>query len=378
MMPVSTSDIVPGMAGANGRWPARQRLALGLSPMPGAGVALLLLGVALGPHGLGLLTVPLLASLDPAVSVALAALGVFVGLDVAARSPLEGRLLGASCLCAGVSTVVVGGGVAAVLYRSSPVVESSWLLPVLLGLCAASSSTTLPPDGDARRAAIARSGNLGDVLPIVLSMFLLAWMRDDSPAGAASILGASIVIAMTMAVAAWLLVTQAASDSEQRVFAFGSLLLLGGAAAHLSVSAPFTGFLAGLLWYAMGPPAAEALVRDMQYLQHPLLVMLLVVAGARLTPSIMVGGLVVGYIVFRIAGKVLAGWLVSNTIIREWPSDFGFGLTAPGIVGVAIAMNVLQAHADLDSVATAFAVVVLGSLGSELLSLFIGPRELAR
>ena len=39
--------------------------------------------------------------------------------------------------------------------------------------------------------------------------------------------------------------TQTPSESEQRVFAIGALLLLGGAAAHLSLSALFIGLLAG-------------------------------------------------------------------------------------------------------------------------------------
>ena len=84
-----------------------------------------------------------------------------------------------------------------------------------------------------------------------------------------------------IAVAAWLLVAQTSSDSEQRVFAIGALLLLGGTAAHLSLSALFVGFLAGVFWKATGRPALETLARDMRYLQHPLTVLLLIVAGSR-------------------------------------------------------------------------------------------------
>jgi hypothetical protein len=314
-----------------------------------------------------------LASLDPAVSVALAALGVFVGLDVAVRRPRETRLLGASSLFASVSIAVVAGGMLVVTGLSTATEETSWLLPLLLGLCAATSSTAAHTAGDDPGAAIARTGSLGDVLPIVLSMLVVTWMREGTLGAAASIFGASTLIALTMAAAAWLLVTQATSDSEQRVFALGALLLLGGGAAHLSVSAVFTGFLGGVLWNALGTPVSEALVRDLRYLQHPLLVLLLVVAGARLTLPTNAAALVAAYMVLRIGGKLIAGWVVTAALMREWPRNLGFDLIAPGIVGVAIAMNVLQARPDLDAAATVLAVVALGSLGTELLTLLIAP-----
>ena len=60
------------------RWTARTRLALGLSPTPRPGLVLIPLGMALGPHGLGVLSDSVLTIVDPAVSVALAALGAFV------------------------------------------------------------------------------------------------------------------------------------------------------------------------------------------------------------------------------------------------------------------------------------------------------------
>ena len=72
------------------RWTS-WRLALGLSPTPRSGLVLLIVGMALGPYGLQLLSERVLAALDPAVSVALVALGVLVGLDVKVRSPGEGR-----------------------------------------------------------------------------------------------------------------------------------------------------------------------------------------------------------------------------------------------------------------------------------------------
>ena len=49
--------------------------------------ALLLLGVALGPNGLNLLTPSVLQLLDPLVAMALAMVGVFVGLNLDTQKP---------------------------------------------------------------------------------------------------------------------------------------------------------------------------------------------------------------------------------------------------------------------------------------------------
>src|SRR6186713_1231545 len=58
-----------------------------------APVALLLtIGIGLGPHGINLLTAASLSSLDPVVPVALAALGVLVGLGMGDRRFGEGRV----------------------------------------------------------------------------------------------------------------------------------------------------------------------------------------------------------------------------------------------------------------------------------------------
>jgi hypothetical protein len=361
-------------AGIAGSRPARRRLALGLSPMRGSGLVLLPLGFALGPRGLNLLTEPVLGALDPAVSVALAALGVFVGLDVAVRHPREGRLLAASSVLAAITMAIVGGGVLLAQRLSGLGDPMLWIVALVAALAAAASSTAAGSAADAPDSGIARTGNLGDLLPIVVSVLALAWARQGSIAGTLWMVGESTLIAITIAIAAWLLVTQTSLDSEQRVFAFGALLLLGGTAAHLSLSALFTGLLAGLFWKAVGAPASDPIVRDMRYLQHPLLVLLLVVAGARLNASLDAAVLAAAYVVFRILGKLAGGWLMASTISHELPRDLGVHLIAPGAVGIAIALNVLHAHPTVAATHMALAVVVLGSLGSEVLSLVDSRR----
>ena len=364
--------MAPLVDGARRTWPSR-RLAVGLSPTPRPGLVLILAGLALGPHGLGVLSESALASLDPAVSVALAALGVLVGLGIDTWRPREFRRLTPASLESVATILLVCGGLLLVRGPSFVLERIPWLVALMAGVCAASSSAAnvSEADGGVFPTLIA---DLDDVLPIVLGVLAIVWTRPGPPVVLAWFVLRAALIAVAIAFAAWLLITQTSSESEQRVFAIGALLLLGGAAAHLSLSALFAGFLAGVFWNAAGGSGREGIARDMRYLQHPLVVLLLVVAGARLEVSITLVGLIVAYVVLRLAGKRVGGWLAA----RAAPSDGidpGFSLSSPGVVGIAIALNVLQAGTGSATSRMLFAIVVVGSLGSELLSLLISRRE---
>jgi Kef-type K+ transport system membrane component KefB len=169
-------------------------------------------------------------------------------------------------------------------------------------------------------------------------------------------------------------VTQTASESEHRVFSVGTMLLLAGTAAYLLASALFAGFIAGLVWNVGGASGRERLARDVRHLQHPLVVMLLLMAGSRLLISPRLLGLVALYVVCRTAAKLAGGW-IARALARDLPRDLGLRLVSPGVVGVAFALNALQARPALDVTATAFAIVVAGSIASDLVSWFAAPIE---
>jgi uncharacterized membrane protein SirB2 len=357
------------------RWAARMRLALGLPPTPRPGLILIPLGMALGPHALGVLSDPVLTTVDPAVSVALAALGAFVGMDLEIRRPRGGFLLFlAASVEGGLTLLTVAAGVLALDALSPSTQTAPWLLALMLGVCAAPSSTADAPRGDHLKRA-RRIGDLDDVLPIVVGVLALAAFRQASPVAVAWLTLQTFSLALTIAAAGWLLVSRTSSVTEERVFAIGALLLLGGAAAYLSLSALFTGFVAGLLWHAAGAASRERITRDLGYLQHPLIALLLIVAGARVALSMELAGLVGVYLTCRIAGKLIGGLFASLIAGRDVPRDIGLSLMSPGIVGIAFALNVVQAHGNLESTTTLFAIVIAGSLVSDLLSLFAPSRE---
>ena len=167
---------------------------------------LVLVGLAFGPSGLGVLT-PVLTFLDPIVPVAFAVLGVLVAVYASPARKL-------------VMIAIVAGAIA------------------------------------------------------------LAWLREPSVPGAAWLVLQSCGIALLVAAAGWLLLVRSASGTERRVFVIAVLLLLGGAADYLSLSAALSGLIVGLALKVADAAARHAVLRDIQYVQHPLFVMLLVFIGA--------------------------------------------------------------------------------------------------
>jgi hypothetical protein len=111
----------------------------------------------------------------------------------------------------------------------------------------------------------------------------------------------------------------------------------------------------------------------MRYLQHPLVVLLLVIAGARLEISTDLWEMVAAYIVLRLVGKLAGAWL-ARRLAPELPYELGWSLTAPGVVAVALALDLLQGQRGSIAAMAMFAIVIEGSLGSELLS-WLGSRR---
>jgi hypothetical protein len=255
----------------------------------------------------------------------------------------------------------------------SSIAEPFWTLMLTIGICAATSLTL--PSGDSLEPRSAPAGlvELGVLLPIVAGGLLLAWLRAGSSVGATVLVAHACGVILALAAAAWLLLTRAPSQTEARVFAVSALLLVGGAAAALSVSALFAGLVAGLFWRVVARHRRETIVRDVLFVQHPLLVLVLLVSGARavLSPASFAFG--VGYVVLRVAGQLAAGSVAKRLAGVNAYRELGLHLLPPGVFGVGFALNavgVLGADASM-----LLAVVVVGTIGSEIVAALMPPRS---
>jgi hypothetical protein len=355
------------------RDPWQMRLAIGWSTGSFPAVLLILLGAAFGPQGLTLLTPGVLALVDPAVPVALAALGVGVGLGIARRRTGEGRLFAAASLEAVVTGALVAAGLLAIVpsVLDAAAVEV-WLVAAVAAV-AASTSSALPSTDSGPRSAAVRIKDLDARLPIVAGALLLALVQAGSVVGGLLLAAQVSFVALTIAAAGWLLLTGTSSDTEQRVFGVAALLLVGGAAEYLGLSALLSGVIAGAFWQLVGGATREAIGRDIGYVQHPLVVILLLVAGAQTTFSPEIVVLAASYVILRTAGKLLGAWFARRVAARALAGDFALHLTSPGIFGVAFAMNAFRGIGP--ELSALLAAVVIGTVGSQLVAAVGHTRE---
>lgn len=346
----------------------RRRLALGLSPTPGPGLAVLVVGIIIGPGGLGLLSAATLDALDPLVSLALASLGVFIGLELQLRGRRDTLLFVAGSLEGGTTIAAVAGGCLLASLVAPGLFMDVGLAAALLGICAAPSSTVADY---AETSDHTRMGDFDDILPIVIAGLMAVWARSSAPAAFASLLVQTLIMAALVAGAAMLLVRQTGAEGEQRVFSIGAVLLLGGIAAHLSLSALAAGLFAGVCWNVMGGEGRDRIVRDLRYLQHPLTMPLLILAGARLRYAPALLTMLLLYLALRTAGKLLGSYISQRVAFGiRTPTHSGRHLTSPGVVGIAIALEALRVGGGAGTSAI-FSVIVAGALMLDLLAVVL-------
>ncbi len=362
---------VPGQDGHRTR---RWRGLLGWSATSAPVALLLTVGIAFGPRGINLLSSATLPLLDAVVPVALAAVGVLVGVGVGDARADDRRVFGAACLAAAVTMLVVSAGFAVVPFAAtSSITRPFWILILTSGICAA-TSLTLPAGNSLEvRTPTHRVKEFGVLLPMVAGALVLAWLGEGSSAGAAVLLARACGVTLALAAAAWLLLTRASSETEERVFAVSALLLVGGVAAALALSALFGGLVAGLFWRYAGRHPRETISRDVLFVQHPLLVLVLLVAGARAEFSPASLALGAAYVVLRGVGQLGGATLAAHVAGVNAPHDLGRHLLPPGVFGVALALNavgIVGANASM-----LLAAVVAGTIGSELVARFLPPRS---
>jgi hypothetical protein len=333
---------------------------------------LLVAGMALGPSGINLLSRDALSLLDPVVPVALATLGVLVGLAAADRRTSTWGLLAGACLESATTMLVVSCGIAVIA-----VAATSWVawpvgtVALTVGICAATSLTLSVGNPLEPRTTGARVRELGALLPIVAGGLLVAWLHADSLLSAIVLVVQGGGVTLALAIATWLLLTRVTSETEERVLAVSALLLIGGAAGALALSALFAGLVAGVIWRYAGRRPQDTITRDVLFVQHPLLVLVLLVAGARAEVSTASLALGACYVVMRTVGK-LAGGAVAKRIVDVNPTeDLGRSLLSPGILGVAFALNVANVVGTEGSLL--LAAVVVGTIGSELIAISLAP-----
>jgi len=349
------------------------RAALGLSATRVPLFLMLAAGVLLGPQGIAILAPSTLDALQPIVPVALAGLGVLLGVGLDLRSWRDLRLLDAGSLEATITMMTIAA--VYIVTAGSSVAMPLMLAAVLVAACGGPS--TSHPASYSQSAAGMRAVRLidfDDVVPVLVTAVAVA------AAGTQLVLRDVLVVLLkagaagaALALAGRLLVGETDSDGERRVFIIAVLLLVAGVAEYLRVPSLFVGLIAGLVWGATD--RGERLASNVRYLQHLILVTVLVIAGARVVPSAGALWLAGVFVLARTFGKLAGSWTASAAFKREIPRLAAVRGVAPGLVGIALALTIERAFPGSTTGGLLLAGVVIGSVVSDLLSLAITPGE---
>ncbi|HEY8535370.1 MAG TPA: hypothetical protein VIL25_02940 [Vicinamibacterales bacterium] len=325
-------------------FPAR-RSALGLRASSAPALPFILIGMLLGPGALGVLTPGIVTRLDPIVSIALAALGIFVGLGIATAEPGERtRLYGAALVEVLLTIAVVGAGVYALLHSwQLPVAPNPLLFAAVAGICA-SASAAVRIEGAGHAARASRIADFDDAPLVVLGTIAVA-VCGSRPVGSglAVVAGASLLAGT----AGLMLFERARSEAERGAFVAGIVALLGGIGAYTGTSPLAAGAIAALVW-AWSPGRADRIIAsDFRRLQHPLVALLLVIAGASVQWDLRLLWIAAPLVLLRHIGKVLAS-IAGARMTGVPPGLAATVLLPPGVLGVAVALNVQQALSTSD------------------------------
>jgi hypothetical protein len=340
-----------------------RRLALGFSPSQTPGLLFVAVGVVLGPTVTGAISGNVLAQLDPVVSMALGVLGVFIGAGFASTSHKTPSLIGALGQAA-ITFVGVTATMAFLLDRwQLPLPVSVIVAAIALGLCSAASAAIYPIHG--RSPQMSDAATLADLddLPIILAACVIVPFLAAVPSVVTTV-AVSITGAIVVSAAGVLLLSSAESQPERGVVITGTALLLGGTAAYVNASPLLTGLLAGILWTRLAPTAG-VIGTEMRRLQHPLLALLLITAGATIQWSWALLWLTAPLVLVRLAGKTLGGLIFAR--VANLPAGLVSAvLLPPGILGVALALNIQQVVGGGDT--WLVSAVTVGTMASELVA----------
>jgi hypothetical protein len=317
---------------------------------------LLLCGAAAGPHGSAILTEPVLSFLDPAAPVALAVFGILAAMRIQTTDDqARGNITAAALQAAITGTIVAAAFLLVPPNASTGEPFPGWnVAAITLGIAAATSF-------DAEDC----------ILPVIAGGLLLAFARETSSIAALLITLEAGAIAALIAGSGWLLLSRTSAVDEHRVSTMGSALLLGGAADYLSMSALLFGLTAGGCWRLADSAVREHIRRDVAYVAHSLLALVLVMAGAHAMFSIPLFAIAVGYTVLRASGKLTGSW-IADRVFPAGPRSPAQLLMTPGAFGVAFALNVVRAMGtNFEPMLT---VVVIGTVASSFIAALARPE----
>lgn len=348
-------------------------------------VAYIVMGVALGGMGLGLIDERTVEGLGP---LSLLALGI-IGFNIGGELRLDVfKQHGRSAL---VILIAEGMGAFVVVTLLTGLVTGNWALAIVLGAIASATAPAATVD------VLWEYRSLGVLTTLVLVIVALddglaLLLYGFASAIAKSILNHSAFSILTVlqplyeiagaallgsAVALLFRYAQRRISDKEMVLALvlGSVMLLVGASEALRVDMILASMAFGALYTNIGGKESKEVFASIQRFAPPIFVLFFVLVGARLRLSVLGGilGLVaLLYVIGRSGGKFLGVWLGARLSKAPPVVSRYLGLTLFSQAGVAIGLAILSGQVFAGHPEMASAIVAVITTSTFLVQI-IGP-----
>jgi hypothetical protein len=322
--------------------------------------ACLVVGIALGGNGLGLLEEDLLVNLEPLLELALGWAGLLFGLQFNRRvlRQFPGRWATATVVQALVTVVVLVLVMSAAFTFFLHWQGASYWIALLLVVSAGSASSPAEPvlaasSSSRLRKRFARlvnyTASLDPVLPVLMLGAAAGWFHSSGGGLVPALewMTASVLIGMVMGFVFYSYARHRHTENELAMMIIAFAILAGGIAAYLRLSSLMICMVMGILVGNSLKDTGERVFRVLAVRERPILVILLVIVGARWEPMMIqdlipVAICLVLFIGARLVAKVIAASLCSPIVGADMEgagARGGLALIGQGGMCVALLAN---------------------------------------
>jgi len=348
------------------------------------GTEFIFIGLALGDQFIGVLDRTTIGHLGPLFSLGLGYFGLVFGLqfEIGKIRRFPRAFVSATAIQAAVTFVWVFAPFLWLLYQIDPAASTvgSALAIGAVACCTSPTMIALIVKESACRPTgavdlIRYIGGFDTIIGFTLFGAAVCMMHHAPPPLGIDYLpvlqwiGASIVVGIGMGVLLHLLTQVHCAEDELWVFIIGIITFAGGVSLFFGLSPLFVNMVAGIT-AANLPGSKDRVFVALARQEKPFYIVFLILAGAVWRPGTLLGlVLAFAYLVFRIVGKVLGGYVAVRAIAGEFSVSpwVGFGLLSQGGVAIAMAMDFyLSGGSPLIDVIVA--MLVLAVIVNELIS----------
>jgi Kef-type K+ transport system membrane component KefB len=344
------------------------------------GIEYVVLGVVLGPL-LGILDASMARDIRPMLLLGAGALGMLAGLELAPAERQRGAWRAAISITICTAVVVIGAPLGlAWLLGYDLLGEQAWTAALLLaGVVAVGSDGSVvqtvaqtigargpaPAIGEAVATRVRALATIGFGLLYAL-IDKQATLHLREPLEVAWALGLQLGAGVVLGLLFGVIVHRKLDDRTMLTVVVGMVLLAGGLAFTLGVSAIFVNFVAGLTFARSSPLAADA-TRMMRSIKQPFVIALYFFAGLEwVLGELWVYLLIIPFVVLRRLGRRLGGLLGGRT--AGWGSDYAPATIAPGGLTLAFALSFRLIYRTTPGVIDVYGPLVLALVLLELVS----------